>query len=535
VNCFSELTYVMLADGELSSEETRQVEGHLASCDHCRDLVKALEVENHVLASLLEQTAREPARINLVLRSRPGFLKTAVAFVTVVFPLSMMLYWGLQQLPAATDWLNPLRLSGQLNLLFQALFYLNEEGNPMLSRIMNAVGTGMLGLSMVAIATVFWRRRAKILAPALYVLTILALAIPGFTMELRTHKRDVTVADSEILNDTLLATGDTVRVDGTIDGDLIAFARRVEVRGDIKGDLIVWAQRAEVTGTVEGNVYGFAQSLTVRGQTARSLYGWVQSLQLAEEGRVGADVVVGAGDLSLDGQVMRNVLAYAGSTDVSGSIGRNVSISGGKISLAKPARIGGNVTVYVKDPKALQIGSGVSVLGKTETRSLPHRSRFTRPRFYFWQAVGLLGALLIGWLMLRFTPEFFSGSTRAVGSWWRSLGLGFAVLIGAPVAVILVGITLVGLPMALLALSLYLAGLYLAKIIIAGFLGRLLLEASPSVPRNPLVVLLLGLLIVVVVTQIPFGIGLILRFAVLLFGLGALSWQLYRTVAPAGS
>jgi cytoskeletal protein CcmA (bactofilin family) len=535
VNCFPELIFAMFVDGELSPEETPEIESHLSACAACRLLVKALQAENRALASFLGQAGAEPARVNWALRSKLSLLKTAATFIGVTFPLSLVLYWGLQQLPAATDWLNPLRLSGQLNLLFQALFYLNEEGSPMLSRIMSVVNAGMLGVSMVAIAALFWRHRARMLVPSLYILMIFSLVVPGFAIDMRCGKRDVVMAEGEVLDDTLLAAGDTVHIDGTINGDLIAFARRVEVRGDIKGDFIVWAQRTEVTGTVEGNIYSFAQFLTVRGQAARSIYGWVQSLQLSREGRVGADIVVGAADLSLDGQILHNVLAYAGSTDLSGSIGRNMDIRGGKISLAKPARVGGNVTVQVKNPKDLQIAPGVSISGSTETRALSHRSRFTRPRFYFWQVVGLLGALLTGWLMLRFTPEFFRGSTQAVGAWWRSLGLGFAILIGVPFSVILVGITLVGLPLALLALGLYLAGLYLTKIIVAGFLGRLLLEASASTPKNPLSALLLGLLILAITAQIPWGIGLVLRFAVLLFGLGALSWQLYRTVAPMSS
>jgi len=43
--------------------------------------------------------------------------------------------------------------------------------------------------------------------------------------------------------------------------------------------------------------------------------------------------------------------------------------------------------------------------------------------------------LVGGWVLVLF-PGFFQGTTQAVGAGWRSVGLGFAVLVGAPVAMI---------------------------------------------------------------------------------------------------
>ena len=84
----------------------------------------------------------------------------------------------------------------------------------------------------------------------------------------------------------------------------------------------------------------------------------------------------------------------------------------------------------------------------------------------------------MGWLGLVLFPGFFQASTQAVGSGWRSLGLGVAILAGVPVAIFLIAITLVGLPASLMLLAVYLIAIYLAKIWVGAFLGRVLLKPA---------------------------------------------------------
>ena len=114
-------------------------------------------------------------------------------------------------------------------------------------------------------------------------------------------------------------------------------------------------------------------------------------------------------------------------------------------------------------------------------------------------------------------------ATRSV---WRSLGLGFAVLVGTPVAVLLVCVTLIGLPLGLFTLALYVIGLYLAKIFVGGFLGRMVIKVNIPSTRRSILALLIGLLILTVLFQIPF-IGTLFHLVVFCFGLGAFTWQIY--------
>jgi hypothetical protein len=243
-------------------------------------------------------------------------------------------------------------------------------------------------------------------------------------------------------------------------------------------------------------------------------------------------MVVGAGDVNLEGEVNRSVTLYAGNADVSGSIARELTMAGDNLTLTNTARIGGNLSARVRELKNVHIADGATITGTRDIQVRARENRFAHPKFYFFQAVWLAAALLVGWLGLVLFPGFFQASTHAVGSGWRSLVLGIAVLAGVPVAIILTAITVVGLPASLMLLMAYLAAIYLAKIWVGAFLGQILLKPTGVTKGDWLLGLLVGLLILTVVRFIPYLGGLV-HFGVICLGLGALGWQLHRVLRPA--
>jgi hypothetical protein len=178
--------------------------------------------------------------------------------------------------------------------------------------------------------------------------------------------------------------------------------------------------------------------------------------------------------------------------------------------------------------KNVHIADGATIAGSREIHVRERENRFTHPIFYFFAAVWLAAAMLVGWVILTLFPSFFQTSTQAVGSGWRSFLLGIAVLAGVPVAMILLAITLVGLPASIMLLMAYLVAIYLSKIWVGAFLGRMLLKPVGSTRSD----WMLGLLILTVVGYIPY-LGGLLRFGMVCLGLGAFAWQLHRVLRPA--
>ena len=534
MECYSEQTCALAADGELAADEMRRLRDHVTTCRRCRALVDALRAENRILSESLNELPEEAA-------SLPGFSPQRwswgwgdLAIMAAVLMLGSIISGWFNELsiPAALESFNPFSPSGSTNLTFQLFFYFAHGGTAMLADYVAVVGWICLLLLLGGSALLLGRRGRRHYPNLRLLIVLLALSLPSFALE-RRHGDFVTVAANDTVDDTLLATANMVRVDGVVNGDLLTFGRTVEVRGTVKGDLISFAQRTEVSGTVEGHIYTVAHTLDLEGQLGQSIYGLLQSLHIDDRGRVGNGIVAAVGDASLGGEVKRSVnIVTGGSVDVSGSIGRDLTMIGRSLTLTNTARVGGNLSARVRELKEVHVADGATIGGKRDIQLRVRESSFTRPRFYFHQAVWLAGAILVGWLGILLFPGFFQATTQMVGSGWLSLGLGIGVLAGVPVAIVVIAITLVGLPLSLMLLAMYLAAIYLAKIWVGAFLGRILLKPSGPTKGDWLLGLLVGLLILTIVGFIPYLGGLV-HLGVVCLGLGAFASQLYRASRPA--
>jgi len=533
MECYSEQTLAIAVDGELAEEEARRLRDHLAMCRRCRGMVDALRAENRALSESLHELLEEAASPAGLPRLPESWAWGDLAVVGAVLAVGLVVVPRIRELsiPEALQWLDPFSLSGRTNLLFNLSYYFAHGGTAMLSDYAAVIG-GLFLLLLLGGCAVLLGRRWRPSQPGLRLaLVLLAFSLPGFALE-RRHSEFVTIPTNETVDDTLLAVGNIVRIDGVVDGDLLAFGATVEVRGTVKGDLVSFAQRTVVSGTVEGSIYDFSKSLDLDGQLDHSLYGLVQSLRVDNRGRVREGIVVGAGEASLEGEVKRSVTMFAGNADVSGSIGRELTMSGDNLTLTDAARIGGNLSARVHRLTNVHIADGATIGGKRDIQVPVRKSRFTRPRFYFHQALWVAAAMLVGWLGLVLFPGFFQASTQAVDFGLRSLGLGVGILAGMPIAIVVAAITLVGIPVSLMLLAVYLAAIYLAKIWVGAFLGRMLLKPAGTTKSDWLLGLLVGLSVLTVVGFIPYLGGLV-HLVVVCLGLGALAWQLHRTSRPA--
>jgi hypothetical protein len=533
MECYSEQIVSIFVDGELAVEEAARLRDHLSTCQRCRQLLDALRAENRALSESLQELPEEAPSPVGVSRLRSSWTWGDVAIGAAVLALtSVVAFWiDAVNVPDALQWLNPFSLSGQTNVIFNLSYYFAHGGTAMLGEYAAVIGKILVAL-LVGGSALLLGRRFRLRQPGLRLLIVLlAMSLPGFALE-RRHSDIVTVNANETVDDTLLASGNIVRVEGVVNGDLLAFGGTVEVRGAVKGDLVSFAKRIVVSGSVEGNIFDLSNSLDLDGQLGHSIYGLMQSLHVNDRGRIGEGMVVGAGDFTLEGEVNRSVTLYAGNADVSGSIGRELTMAGDNLTLTNTARIGGNLSARVRELKNVHIADGATITGTRDIQVRARENRFAHPKFYFFQAVWLAAALLVGWLGLVLFPGFFQASTHAVGSGWRSLVLGIAVLAGVPVAIILTAITVVGLPASLMLLMAYLAAIYLAKIWVGAFLGQILLKPTGVTKGDWLLGLLVGLLILTVVRFIPYLGGLV-HFGVICLGLGAFGLQLHRVLRPA--
>jgi cytoskeletal protein CcmA (bactofilin family) len=516
MKCLSELVYSMYADGEASPEEVRQVEEHLAACARCRSLVQALQQENRLLREALQ--AAEELNLEAQRHGVAGPLLGFLGMLGVTTAAVMTVTWVASVFPSGADWLNPFHRIAWFNWSFSSVLYLVMDGGNMLNSLVTALAFFML--AVVVASGLYWlfKKHSASMALLAALLLVICEAQPASAVETRKGQL-VTIPAGETLNDTLMWGGDTLEIDGTVTGNVIAGGNSVVIRGTVKGDVIGGCHTLEIDGTVEGSVFAFCQALTLRGRIGGSAYAWVQAVRVEPEGRIEGDLVEGSGVLAIDGAVARDVKAFAGEVEVHGSIGRDLTAQSGHIRLTAPAHIGGNFTAHVGHTRDVLVAPGVTIGGKSQTLVSVESNPYTRPKFYFWQAVRLAASFVTGVVLFVLFPSLFGGRLETAGRVLKAAGTGFLVLVVPPIAALVLGITLVGLPVGLMMLGAWLVALYLAKILVAAVIGRGLLHSHEPRLGSFALTLLLGLVIVTVAVNLPY-IGWLIALLVVLVGLG---------------
>src|ERR1700730_1770582 len=285
MECYSEQTCALAVDGELAADEARRLRDLLPTCRRCRALVDALRAENRVLSESLNELPEEasPAGFSPP-RSSWGWGDLAIMAAVLALGSIISVWFDELSIPAALEWFNPFSLSGRTNLISYLFYHLAHGGTAMLADYAAVVGWICL-LLLLGGSALLLGRRGRLRLPGLHLLIVLlTLSLSSFAME-RRHGEFVTVPASETVDDTLLATGNTVRVEGVVNGDLLVFSRTLELHGTVKGDLVSFAKRTVVSGSVEGHIYNFSQSFDLDGQLGHSIYGWAQSWRVGNRGR----------------------------------------------------------------------------------------------------------------------------------------------------------------------------------------------------------------------------------------------------------
>jgi cytoskeletal protein CcmA (bactofilin family) len=357
----------------------------------------------------------------------------------------------------------------------------------------------------------------------------ICVAVPLYAITARTGDNRVLIPSGETLEDSLFATGETVRIDGVVDGDLIAFAQRIEIRGTVKGSALLWAQNVEVRGEVSGTLLGVAQNVTVAGTVGRNVIAAAQNVRVDRTALVSGDLVGFGASVTADGTIARGVRAFSGTAAIAGGVGRDIDFYGGELRVEDSADIRGSVRARVRDEDNVHVAAGAKVGGTVDKRLEEPPPPASPVGRILWEGLWFAAALLTGWLLWRMAPRFVEGPARNLETPWQALGMGFVILVAAPVALILLAITLIGLPMALMGGALYLAAAYLSRIVVAVWLGRRVMARFGG--DSHAVMLLVGLMILGFAFAIPV-LGWLAKLLVTCIGLGAFAWYGYRVLRP---
>jgi anti-sigma factor RsiW len=530
VNCLPEETYSIYVDGELAPEQVREVESHLIQCESCRGLILALQEEGSLLADLLQERSRASvARVPARARARGLAIGMAPTLGLALLVASVGGWLLEQRLPPGLSFMNPVNLFGAYEMAFETIFMLRSTA-PVLFDLGIAVGaTVAMAAVLTFLMSAVLRRVTGMAAVGLVAIGLgtvgtLLGASPSAAVDIRWDQKEVAVEASEVLEDSLVVSAETLDIDGVVKGDVLALAKRVTIRGVVEGNVFAGAREVLVIGKIDGSLHMGCERCILEGEVVDNLYAAGEDVTVTETGRVGRDAHLFGEGVRMDGRSGRDLRAGAQWVEIRGEIGRNAHTHSERVSLLDDAEVGGNFAIEIPDHGESEVAPGAKIGGELTESVVEHhmperRNRWMDPGFYVRSFVFLVSAFLVGLLLHALLPGLFLGTVENSGAFMRCLGYGFVALIATPVALVVCAITVVGIPIAILGVFVYLTVLFVSTVVVSSLVGSSITGSDVESTYGFGSALLLGLAVVIVLMNLPF-VGGLLRLLIGLVGMG---------------
>jgi len=517
-----EITCLMYAERQLDRARAQAVSAHAEECAACRTLLRALERESRLLTrAMLEEDEPLPAR----LAQFPGHSGRSFQWVWgVIFGLAATGVYALYT--EFISWAGRLEQAGLggaslLSVLIeQGAFWKGWQSViPLLEALAVLIVAGF-GLLIVRRRI---SRRGSALALVLTTLCVaLALPAPAGATEFR-HEDRITIAQDQVVHGDLYAGTGRLRVEGTVEGDVVVGAGEIEVTGHILGDLISFSPTLRVTGQIDGNIRAYSGNLSLQGKVGHNVMIFGGDLDVDRDATIGGSITSFGGRLTLDGQVQRDLVAMGGAVTLSGTLGGSATIRTAELNINRDAVVKGSIDYHGDNPP--EVASGAQLASPVHFEKLKHGDDYRSGRFYMWRVIWAAAYILFGLALFKMMPDFSLECVDGVERYGPAVGLGILVGAGVFVGGIIACVTVVGLFIGVCALFLWLAGMYYAQVIVAALVGQWLLghtrESWPLVGR-----MALGMVVIRLCFAVPYA-GVWIKFAVIVWGLGAISLALY--------
>jgi cytoskeletal protein CcmA (bactofilin family) len=246
------------------------------------------------------------------------------------------------------------------------------------------------------------------------------------------------------------------------------------------------------------------------------------------DGTVDDDVYVGDGRLDIRGRVTGDVLVVHGNVLITGRVGGDVIALDGRVTTRDGAQVNGDV----RSRKEPNVAPG-TVRGDVKTINIGNLFTGFLIAFliYLWIAVTLSVALL-GLVFVLLFPRAADAAAAAGRRFWPTLGWGAVVGIVGPILGVLVLVTIVGIPFGLTILSALNVLAPLGYVASSLILGRLMVKGTSTGAR--IGAFFAGFGILRAAALIP-GLGFIVWFLVCIYGLGALTQAAWRAGRDRGT
>ncbi|MDA0525732.1 hypothetical protein [Methanococcoides alaskense] len=336
------------------------------------------------------------------------------------------------------------------------------------------------------------------------------------------------VVINETVEDDVYIAGDTLIVNGDVLGDVVAAGGTVQINGNVSGDLIVTAGDVTITGIIGDDVRVACGSFELSGQIGDDLLVAAGTVSTTENANIGGDTTIRSGDADLGGNFGGLLEVSAGSLVLSGNVEGDAKLDSPDITIQPDSSVKGNLEYTT--PEEIPIPAGVVGEDIKFDKGGERDDRSDADGIF--KGIAIVGKIsyyiflfALGVMSILVFPEKTEEIAKKIQEEpLKKIAVGLLILIGSFIGAIVLLITIIGIPIALFLLLLLAIVLMIAKIYTAMWLGEVTFKKA-GFKYNQWTTLAVGLLIVLILTEIPF-VGGIIGLLVTLVAMGSMYFAL---------
>jgi cytoskeletal protein CcmA (bactofilin family) len=290
----------------------------------------------------------------------------------------------------------------------------------------------------------------------------------------------------------------------------------------LEGGLSAFGANIDIAGTVNGGLEAFGANIIVSGKNQ-------------------GDLKFAGANVTLSGEFLQIVKGLSANLTISGIFEDDLEVRAARITIAPTAVIKGDLayaTALFERKEGSQIMGKVVQLETEEgkawerNKSQQESSIDYLAKSLFW-IISTIALIIVGLFVNYFLPKQTEEIVMNIsGSIWKSLGIGLIFLIVAPLCIIISFFTAIGIPAGIISVFLYIIMIYMSRVYVGLWIGRKLLgNIRASFAVSFFWPFLAGTVIIGILLLIPV-IGWLLRFFLLLIGLGAMWQVIWNSAKP---
>lgn len=350
----------------------------------------------------------------------------------------------------------------------------------------------------------------------LIIFLLVILFVPVTVFAQSSAQKTVVLPKSQTVDNNYFGTGNTVDVEGTVNGDAYLAGGTIFMNGTVNGDVLAAGGQITIRGTAH-NVRVAGGQVIIEGKVTGNVTAVGGSVTLANGSNIAGSIVGAGGQFLLSGPIGKTATLGGGQVTVGNTVGSDVSVAAQQLTLTSDAKVHG--TLWYQSQQNAQIDKGASVSGKIAHTYPPQQENKTAPialfagiNIFFTIAMFII-ELIIGALLLSLFPNY---SKRVVDtirkSIWPPLGIGLLSWVITPIVALLLIITLFGIPLAIFTIIAVVILSYIGRLYAAVFFGDWILRLSDQRRINIFTAFFVGIIAFEIISLIPFLGGLFALF-----------------------